>query len=81
MFILYTLIVSVYFNGKTIYDSDAEYWDTTSSTLVDWGKVPNFIGVALFSFEAIGVVLSIRTSLRNPLKFYINHSWSSVWIP
>jgi len=36
---------------------------------MNWKSIPEFIGVALFSFEAIGIVFTIRNALANSKKF------------
>ena len=38
-------------------------------TLSNWGKFPEFFGIACFSLEGIGLIFPIRGSLKDPTKY------------
>ncbi|KAF4041917.1 Transmembrane amino acid transporter protein [Phytophthora infestans] len=51
-----------------------DYWKhpktpRESSLLVDWSKLPEFYGTAVYSFEGIGLVLPIQNAMAEPERF------------
>lgn len=51
-----------------ILDDTPEY-EAAKSNRANFGKMPTTIGVAIYGFEAVGVLLSVKNSMINPEKF------------
>ncbi|XP_044757220.1 proton-coupled amino acid transporter 2-like [Coccinella septempunctata] len=63
------LLITLYYNFLDIPDP----WRLP--LVAEWQKIPLFFGTALFSFEAIGLVLPMYNEMKNPRHF---NSWYGV---
>ncbi|XP_045462296.1 proton-coupled amino acid transporter 2-like isoform X1 [Harmonia axyridis] len=63
------LLITLYYNFVDIPDP----WRLP--LIADWHKIPLFFGTAIFSFEAIGLVLPMYNEMKNPKHF---NTWYGV---
>ena len=48
---------------------DTPYYEAAKSNRANFDKMPTTIGVAIYGFEAVGVLLSVKNSMVSPEKF------------
>ncbi|KRX08332.1 hypothetical protein PPERSA_01793 [Pseudocohnilembus persalinus] len=67
-FVIGTLILIYVHNLNEIFNGGDQI-DENSQDLFSFLQIPMIIGTSIYSFEAIGLVFSIRNSLRDPTEF------------
>lgn len=64
--IMVTLIAIFIYNWNQVSSISHDEFTNNLSNMADFGRIPMLIGVSIYSFEAIGLIFSIRNSLHNP---------------
>lgn len=59
-----TLIVIIFYEFYIIFTTDV--LERTKYNIFHIEKTPMMIGVAIFAFEAVGLILGIRNSMEKP---------------
>lgn len=63
-----TLMVVVgYYMDELFFDSSQD--DKQNTAPFNYRSIPTVVGIAMYSFEAIGTLLNIRISMEEPHRF------------
>lgn len=62
IFIIITLLAILFYEFYTIFTTDV--LERTKYNIIHLEKTPMMIGVAIFAFEAVGIILGIKNSMK-----------------
>ena len=64
IFIVVTLIMIYVYNFELLATTEA--FERNKSDTADFKRIPMIIGVSIYAFEAIGLIIGIRNELEHP---------------